>query len=327
MTYSDKKRILDYVFDNNDIPLNVMNEFSKWLIQNEGDSETESIMLEKWEAHSAAIFEENDLKGLQEIRKTINRKQNYIRIRTGILRSACAVFIAGLVFFTGYLTSSRFNSPTRELTLVTAEGNIGEFSLPDGTKVWLNENSRLTYPETFEKDRRNVSLVGEAFFEVRKDAQKPFSVITQNICIEVLGTSFGASCYDEDHYEEIVLKSGSVKVSGNTINGDITLKPNDHLTYSTLDGDVKINTIDAENSYRWYEKYLSFDNARFGDILANIGHRYRVEVKSLTTVSEDKRLSLTIINESLENIMDVISTLLPIKYEIIDDCLIIRDKR
>lgn len=326
MTYSDKKKILDYVFENNDIPAYIMNEFSKWLIENEGDTETEAIMLEKWDRHSAAIFEENDLKGLQAIKSTINHRQKKRKIKTTMLRSACALTLAAAIFSIGYLTAGKLNTPVKEITLVTSEGDIGEFTLPDGTKVWLNENSRLTYPETFDKDKRHVSLIGEGFFEVRKNADAPFSLSMQNMCIEVLGTSFGASCYVGDPYEEIVLKSGSVKVSGATISDAITLKPNEQLTYSPFNGSVNVSDIDAANSYRWYEKYLTFDNARFEDILSNIGHRYRVEIKSLSSVSKDIRLSITIINESLETIMDIISALLPIKYEIIDDCLIIKDK-
>ena len=171
-----------------------------------------------------------------------------------------------------------------------------------------------------------VTLTGEAFFEVVKDTERPFRVDMTNLNIEVLGTSFGASCYKCDSKEEVILKSGSVKISSNKDAASVILKPDERLTYSPFDGKVKVDTIDVANRYRWYESYLSFDNARFGDILANIEHRYRVEIRPLTSVSMDKRLSLTIIHEPLETIMDVVSTLLPIKYEIHDGSLIIRDK-
>jgi ferric-dicitrate binding protein FerR (iron transport regulator) len=106
---------------------------------------------------------------------------------------------------------------------------------------------------------------------------------------------------------------------------DMTLAPDQVFAYSPFDGNVSISSTDADNSYRWYEKCLTFENTRFGDVLENIEHRYRVDIKKHTSVSMDKRLSMTIVNEQLEAVMEVISTLLPISYEIHGNSLIIKD--
>ena len=326
MADEQKQQIIEYIFGNQEVPAHIMDEFSRWLLEHEGDPETESLMLEKWEEYSRTLFEEDNLRGLIGVRDAIReqKKRKEYRSRLTSILGVCT--LAVLLFLTGYITSSLFNEPVKEITLVTANDNIGEFSLPDGTKVWLNEKSRLCYPERFSKNERNVKLIGQGFFEVRKDTERPFRVSMENIEVEVLGTSFGASCYKRNTKEEVVLKNGSVKVFYENHSRNVMLRPDERLIYSPFDGSVIVDTIDVKNTYRWYENYLSFDNARFGDILTNIEYRYRVNTKLLTSVSLDKRLSITIIHEPLETIMDVISTLLPIRYEIHGDSLIIRDK-
>lgn len=326
MAEEQKKQIFEYIFGKQDVPVHLKDEFSRWLLDHEGDPETEALLLEKWEQYSKTLFQEDDLKGLKGVRTKILDKERKKECRKRRLAVFFSVLAAIILFFAGAVSSTLLKETAKEITLITADDNIGEFRLPDGTKVWLNERSRLTYNEKFSRDERRVTLSGEAFFEVMKEPERPFRVMMGNIDVEVLGTSFGASCYKRDSKEEVILKSGSVKVSCADNNVPITLKPNERLTYSPFDGNICVDTIDVDNLYRWYERYLSFDNARFGDILANIEHRYRVHVKPLTSVSMDKRLSMTIIHEPLEVIMDVMSTLLPIRYEIHNDSLIIRDK-
>ena len=325
MAEEHKKQIFEYIFGKQDVPAHIKDEFSRWLLDHEGDPETEALLLEKWEQYSKTLFEEDDLKGLKGVRKVILSKERKKECQRRSLTAIFSTLTAIILFFAGFASSTLFQETVKEITLITADDNLGEFILPDGTKVWLNERSRLTYPEHFTNDERLVALSGEAFFEVRKDAERPFRVMMNNINVEVLGTSFGSSCNKRDTKEEVILKSGSVKISCDG-NAPVTLKPNERLTYSPFDGNTCVDTIDVANKYRWYERYLAFDNARFGDILDNIEHRYRVQIKPLTSVSMDKRLSITILHEPLEVIMDVMSTLLPIRYEIHDNSLIIRDR-
>lgn len=323
MSDSQKEQIFEYIFGDKEVPAHIMNEFFRWLVEHEGDRETEEMMLAKWEEYSKTLFADDDLKGLKSVRRRIRSAE---KERKSPGKAALAIITGCLLFLAGGALSAVLNRPVKEITLVTAEGNLGEFRLPDGTKVWLNENTSLTYPETFNGGTRAVTLNGEAFFEVRKDPEKPFSVSTPSLTVSVHGTSFGVSCYRNDKKEEVVLKSGSVSVAGRNLPEVIVLNPDEMLEYSPFDGNMSVKAIDVEHAYRWYEKYLAFDNARFSDILANISHRYNMDISVLTSVSPDKRLSLTIIHEPVETTMDIISTLLPIRYEIHGNSMIIRDK-
>jgi ferric-dicitrate binding protein FerR (iron transport regulator) len=114
--------------------------------------------------------------------------------------------------------------------------------LPDGTKVWLNAGSRLSYDSgTYNKDKRSVSLSGEAFFDVTKNKERPFIIRTNRICIKVLGTAFNVKAYPEDKITETTLLRGSIEL---TVNNKpcrkIMLRPNEKfLLIDDLPGDAE----------------------------------------------------------------------------------------
>lgn len=111
--------------------------------------------------------------------------------------------------------------------LITAKGSKGRFTLPDGSVVWLNSETKLTYPNQFADDRRLVSLEGEAYFEVAKDAKKPFVVQAGEIDVEVLGTCFDLDSYSSGEFVKTALLSGSVKISGKALKDPVYLKPDE----------------------------------------------------------------------------------------------------
>lgn len=321
MSEEQKKQIFDYIFDSKDVPEDIQSEFTRWLVEHEGEPQTEYLMLKKWEEHSKTLFEGRDFSGLKRMKKDIRSRTR------GVFwaKSLCVMFFIVAAFCSGWMISSATQEPLKETTLATSQHGIGEFVLPDGTKAYLNAGSRLTYPEVFADNAREVSLSGECFLEVRKDNGRPFRVKMNSLDIEVLGTSFGAVNKDSEGREEVILKSGSVKVSGASLDESIVLEPDQMLSYSSYEGKAELRSINTAECYRWYEDCLVFDNSRLADILSNISRRFNVEIKPMTSVSMDKRMSLTITGESLDVTMDLIASLLPIRYEIIGNTLIIRD--
>ena len=104
------------------------------------------------------------------------------------------------------------------------------------------------------------------------------------------------------------------------------LKPDQMLSYSSYDGIAEVKNVNAYDTCRWYEECLVFDNVQLGYVIENISRRFNVDVKLLTSVPMDSRMSMTITNENLGTAMDLIAALLPIRYEIVGDNLIIEDK-
>ncbi|MBF4516881.1 FecR domain-containing protein [Flavobacterium sp. ANB] len=122
---------------------------------------------------------------------------------------ACAVFVLSISSYQAFI---QFNTQKQEVTATkTFAKDIRLLFLPDGTRVWLNENSELEYPSKFSPDKRTVTLKGEAFFEVKRDPSRPFIISSGTIKTTVLGTSFNIKAYG-DKEPEVNVRTGKVKV-------------------------------------------------------------------------------------------------------------------
>jgi len=150
----------------------------------------------------------------------------------------------------GALGARLFLKPENGVFVVTGEDSKGRFVLPDGTQVWLNYDSRLYYPESFDGNLRSVRLEGEALFNVVRDASKPFRVRTSLMEVEVLGTVFDLKCYEHLDYAELVLVSGSVKA---TCAGQlpVTLCPDERLVAYRNSKKIDYQAVDANNYNKW----------------------------------------------------------------------------
>lgn len=146
-----------------------------------------------------------------------------------LLRWSAAAAILLLAFFLYKYTMS----PTRPLadnTVSTRPGSKSKIQLPDGTQVWLNADSRLTYQGTFTGPVREVQLTGEAYFDVAKDKDHPFIIHTPSVDIRVLGTAFNVRSYSNEKNTETALFQGSVEVTlRNSPDKKIVLRPNEKL--------------------------------------------------------------------------------------------------
>ena len=223
------------------------------------------------------------------------------------------------MFAGGYFSATRSEEAVERITLVTAKGHMGEFTLPDGTRVWLNEESRLAYDADFSGTVREVTLSGEAFFEVEKDSLRPFRVGMGGLEIEVLGTSFDAIGYAADPARQVILKNGSVSISGEGLSRPVRLCPDQKFTQDVLQGGFTIEQVDARNYCQWFEERLVFYNMPLTDIMVNLERKYHVEIVLSSSLPADRRLSLVVQHEPLEDIMEVISRLMPVRYQIDGD--------
>ena len=192
MSKQQRKQIIDYIFNNPNVPAKIRRAFEEWMLTRENEAEIDEILLEMWNRHTAdATIKETRL-GLQRLHAAI--KPGRVRmLGRRILRYAGMAAAVLLIFAGGYYFAARTVRPAEEITLLTAKGNVGEFTLPDGSRVWLNGESRLKYPAEFSGPTREVALSGEAFFEVSKDSLRPFRVNMDNDINKWLTTGLRAS--------------------------------------------------------------------------------------------------------------------------------------
>ena len=168
-------------------------------------------------------------------------------------------------------------SRIQHLTMKIPKGGTYQVTLPDGTKVWLNSESTLQYPSRFGDAQRVVQLKGEAYFEVAKDKKRPFRVATAGQNLEVLGTQFNITAYDNEPAIKTTLVEGSVKITNLRAGADNTLKPGQQSVIT--DGNTAINEVSIEQFTAWKEGFFSFEETPFDEVLEQLARWYDVDIE------------------------------------------------
>jgi len=177
------------------------------------------------------------------------------------------------------------NKSTKGLynTISTPRGGQYQLILADGSKVWLNAESSLRFPVSFTGKERKVELLGEAYFEVAKNATMPFKVKVHGMEVEVLGTHFNINSYDNESMVRTTLLEGSIKINKN--NSSSLLKPGQQAQMNKS-GEIKIiNNVDVEEAIAWKEGKFQFDRADIHAIMRQLARWYDVDVEYNGTVS------------------------------------------
>ena len=226
---------------------------------------------------------------------------------TRILTSDNRIKYSGKDSLAGQSAEVKYN------TLIVPRG--GEFSLElaDGTRVWLNAESRLRYPVAFTGKERKVEMEGEVYFEVAKNKEKPFIVTVNGVDIRVLGTSFNVSAYQE----EVVTTLVEGKVQLKKGNEQVILSPNQQAIWS--DDEFRVKQVDARNYVLWKEGIFYFEDVDLETILDDMARWYNVNVFYMNPVLKEMKFSVEIrrygdINEILRRIGQTKS----VKFEIKD---------
>lgn len=237
-------------------------------------------------------------------------------IRRLVFWSAAASILVLIGIGIGYY-NYRSASVVKELQLISAETNYQERTLvflPDSTKVWLNAGSRIEYPERFMGDIREVKLSGEAYFDVVRNEKQAFVVSTDHLQVHVLGTRFVVTDYKNEKKAETVLVSGKVQV--NTENQQFNLSPNEQLVFDPGQQTASVRDIDASQYTGWISGKLTFDDAELDDVINKLERWYGVNIKYPEELGKNYRLTFTIRDETLSQIMQLMQNMIPIKFNL-----------
>lgn len=256
--------------------------------------------------------------GSDSSRKRLRIPQ-WIRVAASVVLIVCAGLSAYLVW-DSRTTFAEITSGYERRTI----------TLADGSEIVLNLHSKLRYPQKFRKGKREVFLEGEAFFSVKKDPQRPFTVRSGKIETRVLGTSFDISAREENQYE-VAVASGKVKVTDLTagaIKELAVLTPGQTLAYSGEDGQVVVREDIPAEVARWKDRILLFDNESMDKVLKVLGRRYGVKFTLENKRIGNCRVSMKIENESLQTVMEDIRVISnqAIGYQIKDKTIIVTGK-
>lgn len=158
-------------------------------------------------------------------------------------------------------------------------GSKTKLYLPDGTLVWLNAGSRMTYSQGFGVDNRKVELEGEGYFEVKRNEKIPFFVKTKDLQLQVLGTKFNFRDYPEDH--EVVVSLLEGKVGLNNLlreEKEAVLSPDERAVLNKANGLLTVESVTASNAFQWTDGYLFFDEELLPDIAKELERSYNVKI-------------------------------------------------
>ncbi len=189
-----------------------------------------------------------------------------------------------------------------------------KFDLPDGSSGFLNSGSSLKFPISFSGER-NVTVSGEAYFNVVHDKSHPFIVNTQNLKIKVLGTQFNIMAYEDDTKEEVILNNGKVEVLSPEGKLYGTLSPDQSLIFDAQNKTIRKDNVESSQYIGWTEGKLIFRNEKMKQVAERLGRWYNAEIVVEDTEVLDYALRATFIDEPLDEVLKLLTLTAPITFE------------
>ena len=186
--------------------------------------------------------------------------------------------------------------------------------LPDGSLVKMNADTRIVIPEFFTKDKREVTLTGEAYFEVVKDPARPFIIKVDGFTVEVLGTSFNVKAYENNGYRGVAVKSGKVAVTNLKKNQVFNLSKNEMILLDEEGAMKKLPILDEDLFFGWTDQRMVFKDNSLDDVLHAISNWYGVDIEISNGISSDKPYTANYKNPVMEEVMQSLSHVYNFKY-------------
>jgi ferric-dicitrate binding protein FerR (iron transport regulator) len=250
---------------------------------------------------------------LHESKRSSNKERMYIVLKY----TAAAILLFAFSFLMYNIVQSR--QPQFNM-IKTTSGQMSTLVFDDGTKVILNENSRLIYPKKFNKNMRSVKLLGEAYFEVAHNPSRPFFVNTGNYTVKVLGTKFNVKAYPNQIYSYTSLKVGKVQILDNGKGNKVLseLKPGTQLKYNEKTGKYAVRSIDKDAIANWSLNQVVIKHKTFENIIAILSSKYGYTINLKNSDFGRSTYNITIDNEPLDEILSDIHFITPEMHYSID---------
>lgn len=268
-----------------------------------------------WAADTLSVMDKVDAgKALKKANGKLVRR----KFKTVFLWAERVAAIMFIPLLSAYLLQIK-NADTVEARMMEIRTNPGmttAFVLPDGTNVSLNSGSVLRYPEFFSGDKREVELIGEAFFDVTKDPNKRFVVkTTGDERVEVLGTSFNMEAFPGDSIFSTTLLEGKVRFVSDA--GSVQMNPGEKLVYNNKTSKAKLTKTNGEAEIAWKYGKIIFDNTPFNEVLRMLSKRFNVDFVVKNEKYRKDSFTGTFSTQRLEQVLDVFSISSKIKWRYI----------
>lgn len=296
-----------------------LNDWLQQSVENQRYFSEQKGLWELFETHKK-IQRIDEQKAFRKISNQINESPKVGFF--GYFQRAAAILILPLIAFSVfYYNKQKVDHVQVAQVTNTVETPLGMRSsliLPDSTKVWLNAGSKISFPVVFSNEKRLVSLSGEAYFEVKKNKKWPFVVATKNISVLVTGTTFNCNAYPENDQIQTVLVEGEVTIANSSATALKSLNPGELAVYNKKDGQITKKKTDLQKYIAWKNGKLMFRDDKMDKVVEKLERWYNVEFIIADKEIADYVYTATFVDESLDQVLKMLSISAPIRYTISD---------
>ena len=305
-----------------------------WINENKENERVYFMMKDLYEAGSIHNFKKeadtaHEWSKLIDIIQDSGRTEAKRRPTLVPLLKYAAILVIGA--FSGIVVEKMITSDNHQQnlssinTMLTGKSERSQLILPDGTKVWLNVCSSISYNQNYGNKVREVILNGEAYFKVTKNPKVPFIVKAGGYSVQALGTAFNVSAYKEDNQVSAVLEEGSISVGKENALERNIIKPGQRICYSDISKRITIENTDTRLYTAWRDGEYRFEQLEFGEIAKRLSQFYNVAFVFQNQKIKDIPFTGTFkSSEPIGQILNVIQINTRMKYKLKNDTVYIR---
>lgn len=302
-----------------------LKELHQWMQASEENKRHFARLQEIWFSsignQHAALFDKNEAyERFLNKTKTQGKPTQRRSTRSIVWYAAAAIVLLFIVSYTSfYQGSKQVTDRFADVVIEAPKGSRTKTYLPDGSLVWLNCSSKITYSQGFGVNDRKIFLTGEAYFEVIRNEKAPFVVRTEELKVDVLGTKFNFRNYPDDEEATVSLLEGKVQVSNRIKKNEIVqLSPNQKVFYNKQSGKMRIVAVNAAHTSEWTNGNLFFDEELLPDIIKELERNYNVRIELADKSLETFRFygDFIVTEHSIEDIIGILAKTNKIQYSI-----------
>ena len=247
--------------------------------------------------------------------KSFSKWQSMRKTERFFRYAAIFFFVISLGSMALYFTHRPVEVPEAYTTVTADKGQVSKVQLPDGTKVWINSGSEISYNNFFASSHRNLKIKGEAYFDVAKNENIPMIIGCGEVNIKVTGTSFNVNSYSWKENIEVVLEEGSVELIGIADNRALyKLNPGNRLLFNKQDDKIKVLEANTTKYTSWKDGIMNLYDLSMEEVLMRLNTRYNQKFEIDTAVKNFK-YTYTIKNEPLHEILQLMEKITPVIVE------------
>lgn len=260
----------------------------------------------------------------QLLQKSFKGWQKYRKMNQFFKYAAILFFVISIGSLAYFFVNQKELLPEYYTSVIAENGQISKVELPDGSIVWLNSGSEITYSNFFASDNRNIKLAGEAYFEVTKIEGLPLVVDCEELLVKVLGTQFNVAAYPNNNFVDVVLEKGSVELLNEEVESfSCKLKQGERALFDKSNRDLTVSNVNTSKFTSWKKGIMNVYDQTLEELVERLETRYNQEFEFNDDV-KNFHYTFTIKNESLDEIIKLMEKITPIKATQKQDTILLK---